>query len=255
MFFIISKILSFLIAPLTWIITLLLLALFLKNKKWSKRCLIYCVIVTLFFTNPFLANEAVGLWEYPITQDKDMAVSYDAGIVLGGGMVTIDADYNRMTFRNNVDRIMQAVNLYKTGRIKKMIISGGSGSLIFRNMLEASLLKRYFVTIGIPDSVMLIDSLSDNTYQNAVNSAQIIKKDFPNGKFLLITSSQHMRRAKACFEKAGISVTPYSTNKLTGKRIFNYQQFIIPDIEALGNWNSLIHEIFGYMVYSMSGYL
>lgn len=121
MFFIISKILSFLIAPLTWIITLLLLALFLKNKKWSRRCLIYCVIVTIFFTNPFLSNEAVRLWEYPITQDKELAVSYDAGIVLGGGMITIDSDVNRLTFRNNVDRILQAVSLYKTGKIKKMI--------------------------------------------------------------------------------------------------------------------------------------
>ncbi|MGD0710461.1 MAG: YdcF family protein [Bacteroidales bacterium] len=255
MFFIFSKILSFLINPLTWIITLLLLALFMKNKKWSRRCLIYCVIVTLFFTNPFLANEATRLWEYQITQDKDLVANYDAGIVLGGGMVTIDTQFDRMTFRNNVDRIMQAVSLYKTGRIKRMLISSGSGSLVFRDMLEAALLKRYLITIGIPDSVMLIDSISDNTYQNAINSAQIIKKNFPNGKFLLITSSMHMRRAKACFEKAGINVTPYSTNKETGKRLLDYKQFIIPDIEALGKWNSLIHEIFGYLVYNVYGYL
>jgi uncharacterized SAM-binding protein YcdF (DUF218 family) len=150
---------------------------------------------------------------------------------------------------------LQAVSLYKTGKIKKMIISSGSGSLVFRNMLEASLLKRYLLTIGIPDSVMIVDSLSDNTYQNAINSAQIIKKEFPKGKFLLITSSMHMRRAKACFEKAGITVTPYSTNKETGKRLFDYKNLIIPDIEALGKWNSLIHEIFGYIVYDVSGYL
>jgi len=255
MFFIISKILSFLIAPLTWIITLLLLALFLRNKKWSRRCLIYCVIVTLFFTNPFLANQAIRLWEYPITQDKDLAVSYDAGIVLGGGMVTIDTDYDRLTFRNNVDRILQGVSLYKTGRIKKLLISSGSGSLIFRNMLESALLKRYLLTIGIPDSVMLIDSLSDNTHQNAINSAQIIKKEFPNGKFLLITSSMHMRRAKACFEKAGINVIPFSTNKITGKWLSDYKHIFVPDIEALSKWNSLIHEIFGYLVYDISGYI
>jgi uncharacterized SAM-binding protein YcdF (DUF218 family) len=255
MFFIFSKILSFLIAPLTWIITLLLLSFIFKNRYWSRRCLLYCVSITLVFTNPFLAGEAVSLWEYPITLDKDLAASYDAGIVLGGGMITIDTQHDRLTFRNNVDRILQAVSLYKTGKIKKMIISSGSGSLVFRNMLEASLLKRYLLTIGIPDSVMIVDSLSDNTYQNAINSAQIIKKEFPKGKFLLITSSMHMRRAKACFEKAGITVTPYSTNKETGKRLFDYKNLIIPDIEALGKWNSLIHEIFGYIVYDVSGYL
>jgi uncharacterized SAM-binding protein YcdF (DUF218 family) len=255
MFFIFSKILSFLITPLTWIIVLLLLALFLKNKKWKKRCLVYCIIITLLFTNHFLADEAVSLWEYPITQNKDLAASYDVGIVLGGGMITIDADYDRMTFRNNVDRILQAVSLYKSGRIKKMLISSGSGSLIYRNMLEAALLKRYLSNIGIPDSVMLVDSISDNTYQNAINSSQILKKDFPKGKFLLITSSMHMHRAKECFEKAGINVTPYSTNKQTGKRGFDFIHFLIPDVEALTEWDSLIHEVFGYMVYDILGYL
>jgi uncharacterized SAM-binding protein YcdF (DUF218 family) len=255
MFFIIAQILSFLFNPVTWIITLLFLALFLRNKKWAKRCLVFVTIMTLFFTNPFITDEVIRLWEYPITQDKELAASYDAGVVLGGGMVTIDTDYDRMTFHNNTDRIFQAVGLYKTGRIKKMLISSGSGSLLFRDMLESSLLKRYLLTIGIPDSVILIDSLSDNTYQNAENSAQILKKEFPSGKFLLITSSIHMRRAIGCFNKAGIEVTPYSTCKITGRRTFRIGHLFIISIEALDNWDKLIHEVIGYAVYAIWGYL
>ncbi|MFA4852892.1 MAG: YdcF family protein [Bacteroidales bacterium] len=255
MFFIFSQILSFLFNPVTWIITLLLLALLLRNKKWAKRCLVFVTIMTLFFTNQFIADEVIRLWEYPITQDKELAASYDAGVVLGGGMVTIDTDYDRMTFRNSTDRIFQAVGLYKTGRIKKILISSGSGSLMFRDMLESPLLKRYLLTVGIPDSVILIDSLSDNTHQNAVNSAKILKKEFPAGKFLLITSSIHMRRAMGCFKKAGIQVTPYSTDKLTGKRIFRIGHLFIPGIDALEVWNKLIHEVIGYAVYAIWGYL
>jgi len=255
MFFIISKILSFLISPFTWIVVLVLLALFLRNKKWSRRCLIACVVVTLFFSNFFIADEAVRLWEYPITQDKELASVYDVGIVLGGGMITIDKEFNRMTFRNNVDRILQAVSLYKSGKIKKMLISSGSGSLMFRDMLESSLLKRYLVSIGIPDTAMLIDSVSDNTYQNAVNTAQILKKENTHGKLLLITSSIHMRRAMACFKKAGLTVTPYSTNKQTGRRIFDFGHFFIPSIDAIDSWDKLIHEVAGYLMYKIAGYL
>jgi uncharacterized SAM-binding protein YcdF (DUF218 family) len=255
MFFITSQILQFMFAPLTWIIALLLLAVFLKNKKWSRRCLIYAVIVTLFFTNCFIAAEFTRLWEYPITQDKDLDTTYDAGIVLGGGMVTIDTHYDRMTFRNSVDRILQGVSLYKTGRIKKILISSGSGSLIFRNMLEASLLKRYLITIGIPDSVILTDTTSDNTYQNAVNSAKILHKEFPSGKFLLITSSFHMRRALKCFIKAGIDATPYSTDIKTGEnRAFDIVSFLVPNTGALDTWNHLIHEWVGYLAYDAWGY-
>ena len=255
MFFVLAQILSFLITPLIWIITLFLLALFLKNKKWAKRCLIYGVIVSSFFSNSFISDIAVGLWEYPITLDNQMDSSYDVGIVLGGGMITIDAQNKRMTFRNNVDRMLQAVELYKKGKIKKMLFSSGAGSLIYRDMLESALLKKYLVSIGIPDSVILVDSLSDNTYQNAIYSKQILKKNCPNGKYLLITSSIHMRRAMGCFKKAGINIVPYSTNKQIGRFVFDFKHYLIPSIEAFGAWDSLIHELVGCIVYRIKGYL
>ncbi len=255
MFFLISKILSFLISPFTWIIVLLLLGVFLKNKKIARRLLISCVFVALFFSNSFIADEVFSWWEYPVTPDNQITQVYDVGIVLGGGMVTIDAQNNRMTFRNNTDRFLQAVSLYKTGKIKNILLSSGSGSLIYRDMLEASLLKKYMIQIGLPDSVILIDSVSDNTYQNAKYSAEILNKKFPTGKFLLITSSFHMNRALACFKKAGILADPYSTNKMMGKRKFDLMKLLIPNIEAISTWDKLIHEIAGYFTYSLMGYL
>ena len=255
MFFIIAQIVSFITSPLTWIIVLLLLAVFVKNKKWAKRFLIYSLIFTLFFTNNFFADEAIHLWEYPITNDKDLTETYDVGIVLGGGMVTIDAPSQRMTFRNNMDRLMQSILLYKQGKIKKMLFSSGSGSLVYRDMRESALIRKYLLTIGIPDSDILIDSISDNTYQHAVFSAQILKKKYPNGKYLLITSSTHMRRAQGCFKKAEISVIPYSTGLQIGKRMIDLKHYIIPNLGALGTWDKLIHEVIGYIVYAIKGYL
>ena len=260
-FFILAQILSFLIFPLTWIIALFLLALFLKNKKWARRCLIYGIIILLFFTNSFIANVAVGFWEYPITLDDEMTSDYDVGIVLGGGMVTIDAQNKRMTFRDNVDRMLQAAYLYKKGKIKKILFSGGSGSLIFRDMRESVLLKKYWLDLGIPDSVMLVDTISDNTYQNAIYSAKILNNVCPHGKFLLITSSIHLRRAMGCFKKAGIKVIPYGTNKRTGNffygmsHYFDFKTYFIPNIQAIGTWDQLFHEITGYFIYSLKGYI
>jgi uncharacterized SAM-binding protein YcdF (DUF218 family) len=174
---------------------------------------------------------------------------------LGGGMITIDTDSNRATFRNNTDRILQTVRLYKTGKIKKMLISSGSGSLEYRNMLESSLLKKYLITIGIPDSVIMIDSISDNTYQNAVCCAKILKSEPKNNRYLLITSATHMRRAKACFNKQGINVDIYATNKLAGKIKWSFEFLLLPDIEALDDWQNLLHELFGYFTYWIAGYL
>jgi uncharacterized SAM-binding protein YcdF (DUF218 family) len=255
MFFVLSKVLSFLLSPFIWIFILIVLALFLRSKKWSRRCLIWGVAALLFFTNSFIATEFVRLWEYSLTEDKNLEEVYDAGIVLGGSMVTIDTDNDRMTFHGNTDRMLQALRLYKDGKIKNILLSSGSGSLVFRDMLESSLLRRFLINIDVPDSVILIDSLSDNTHENAVNTAEILKSKFPQGKFLLITSSMHMRRALGCFRHEGFEVTPFSTCLITGEREFDIKQILIPNLEAFGMWDNLIHEVAGYLMYEMSGYI
>lgn len=255
MFFILSKIFSFFLSPFTWILILFVLALVLKNKKWSGRCLVYGIMVLLFFTNSFIADEALRLWEYPLTKDNDLKEPYDAGIVLGGGMVTLDTHTDRMTFHSNTDRMLQALKLFKENKIKNIIFSSGSGSIVHRSMLEAPLLKRYLTDIDVPGTSVLVDSLSDNTHENAMNTAKIIKEKFPEGKFLLITSSMHMRRALGCFRHEGINVIPYSTCLITGDREFDIAHILVPDLEALGHWDSLIHELFGYITYSVFGYL
>lgn len=255
-FFILSKLLSFLISPLTWILILLVSSLILKDKKISRKLLIITAIVFYFFTNSFIISEVLRLWEVQVTRDSELKPPYDVGIVLGGGMITYDDDYDRLTFRVNTDRILQAVALYKSGRIKKILISSGSGSLTYRDMLEASLLKRYLTTtLEIPDTALLIDSISDNTRQNALYSADILKKKYPHGKFLIITSATHIRRAMACFEKVGIHATPYSTDKITGKRRFYFNHLLLPNLDSIRHWELFLHEVVGYFVYLVMGYV
>ena len=255
MFFIISKLYSFLLTPFVWLFLLMLIMLITKNQKRLKKLMIITFCIFYFFSNSFIAGEFVDLWEFNMTPKEKLAQSYDVGIVLGGGMIQIDKKLNRLIFRNNVDRIMQAVDLYKEGRIKKILISSAAGTLFERYQNESKLMKPFLVRIGIPAEDILIDTLSDNTRQNAVQCAKILKKDFPGGKYLLITSAFHLRRANGCFRKVGLNVTPYATNKITGIRKYYFDYLFIPNLEALNNWNSLTHEVFGYIVYAVMGYV
>src|SRR5215213_3409990 len=83
MFFILSKILYYLVMPLTWILAALLLALFAKREKIRRRSLIMATLLVAFFTNPFLTNEAFLLWEHPPTPVSKVQ-QYDAAIILTG---------------------------------------------------------------------------------------------------------------------------------------------------------------------------
>ena len=119
MLFIFSKLLSFLIAPLTWIFILLVWAILTKQALKRRKLLISALLVLYVFSNSFLLNLVMRNWEIAPKKHNELS-SYDAGIVLGG-MLWYDKEFDRMQFTRSTDRVMQAVDLYKRGIIKKIV--------------------------------------------------------------------------------------------------------------------------------------
>ena len=82
-------------------------------------------------------------------------------------------------------------------------------------------------------------------------SDSILKKRIPNGKFLIITSAQHMRRAQYCFKQENINTTAFPTDCTTSYINFNFEYLFLPRIDALEVWETLLHEWIGYIVYKI----
>ena len=63
-----------------------------------------------------------------------------------------------------------------------------------------------------------------------------------------------MRRAVACFEKAGLKVIPFSTS---GERpLFDEptpNRLLVPDMRGFERWSKLAKEVIGYGVYWVAG--
>ncbi len=254
MFFIISKITAFLLSPLTLICVTFLCGIMIKNAKRSRKYFISAFVFFMFFTNSAIIDELTRWWEEPMTT-LDNGQTYDFGVVLGGGMVNVDTDNDRLIFRDNTDRLMQAMLLYQQGKVKKVIIAGGSGSLVYKDVIESKLIKRYWLEIGLPESDIIIDSTSHNTHENAVNCVSIINKSCKQAHILLITSALHMKRATACFINEDQCVTRYSVGKITGKRRTDIGYYLIPETEAITRWENYIHEVLGYFSYALMGYI
>jgi uncharacterized SAM-binding protein YcdF (DUF218 family) len=252
MFFALSKLLAFSITPALWITLLLLIAVFTKKETLKKRCLWWALGLFLFFSNKFIFNEVVRPWEVAITETKDLK-KYDIGIVLGG-MSSFNENLDRVQFYRGVDRLLQAIELYRKGHIKKIIFTGGSGRLLHPEMKEGKYLKRYFDYFNIPETDYLIESESQNTHQNATMTKAILDKEHLTGNVLLITSAFHMRRSLGCFKKAGIIADPYSTDLYGGGRSFEFDHLFIPDTSALEGWTNLLHEVVGFIIYKIMGY-
>ena len=254
MFFILSKILSFLISPLVWVFALLLWALLAKNPRRSKKLLVSSVIVLYLCSNSFLVDECFRLYE-PVTTDHDLQnTKFDGAIVLGG-LGDIDLRIGKITFGPAGDRLFQTLPLYYKGRIKKIIFTGGSGSVEFPEKREGLYIEKYLQGIKIPDSSLIIESNSKNTYENAKYTKVIFDSLKLTGKYLLVTSAFHMPRAMAVFKKQGFTnLEPYITNKSSGIRRFTPDHLLIPDPGAFIALETVLHEWLGFLTYKIRGY-
>jgi uncharacterized SAM-binding protein YcdF (DUF218 family) len=141
--------------------------------------------------------------------------------------------------------------------VKKLLISGSHGFLSSRGLDEALQLRDELVLWGVPMDDIWIDSVSQNTYENAVESFKILRHyGLEKGKILLVTSGTHMKRSVACFEKQGLEVAPFSTDLFTGpKRTYHWDEYLIPSLSTADDWSILTHEWAGYIVYKVMGYI
>lgn len=189
-------------------------------------------------------------WEIPSQKSSSIKEPYDVGILLGGAIKYYNTEMERIVYSSGADRFIQTIELYKEGKIKRVLISGGSGLLVSQQYKESDLLKKILLKMSFPEEDIIIENDSKNTYENAKLSAEILKKDFPGKKKLLITSAFHMRRSLACFKKQGLSPHPYAVDARLGSRRYTPDKIIIPDTECLMLWDVLFHEWIGFISYS-----
>jgi uncharacterized SAM-binding protein YcdF (DUF218 family) len=256
MFFFISKVLDFIISPLNWIIILFLLYFIVKNKKYKRIFLISSFSFLIFFSNPYIVNSVMDKWELRGIGYKKIDRTYEVGIVLGGFVKYYNSELKTLSFGDASDRLMEGLMLYKKGVIKKILISGGNANLV-GGFVEATLAKDFLIKYcEVPSEDILTDTLSKNTFQNAVESVKVLKENKINpSDCLIITSAFHMRRSLACFEKQGAMVTAYCCDQHSGKQFYNPTTLIVPNERYIEKWTLIFHELIGYAIYKMQGYV
>ncbi|HQU99758.1 MAG TPA: YdcF family protein [Bacteroidia bacterium] len=212
------------------------------------------LLLLVLVTNPFIINQVLHAYEMKGYSEKQIVRPYDICIVMGGSVRYFNGQTVRPVFGNGVDRLMQAVALYKAGKIKRILLSGGSGYVTLQHVKEADLLKPVLLNFGIPDSVIYIENQSRNTFENAYMSKQLIA-DMPQIKnILIITSAYHVVRTKACFEKLNLKADYFPVDALSGEISLTPDKILIPGADAVSNWVALLHEWLGLITYKMAGY-
>lgn len=244
MFFIFSKVLSFLMNLLLWVFAFLLIALFSKNVKRKRKFLLTGIIVLYIFSNSLLINLVAWCWDVRAT-DVPAGKKYTCAIVLGG-FSSDDGDGGGF-FNSAADRFIQGVRLQKTGQVNRLLITGGNGLLRPSAFREADWVREQLREMQVPDSCVLSESKSRNTIENAVFSKQLLQQHKFKGPYLLVTSAFHMRRSMMIFKKYGVDVVAYPCNFSSRRFSVSFDDFL-PNAGALAGWGTYIKEVIGYTV-------
>lgn len=255
MFFFLSKTLTYLLMPLVIICVSFLLSWFLRNLRWKKRLFLLGLLLLLFFSNEFIMNEVMRSWEIKATPFAALHKNYEYGVLLCGAAKSEVGPVDRVYIKSAADRINHAMQLYKMGYIKKVLVSGGSGRLIDIGEREADQLASLLELMGVPRKDILTENTSRNTHESAVEVKKMLEQNTIPGECILITSANHMRRSAACFRKVGWPMDTFSTDFFSHYRIFTLDVLLIPKIEALSSWHILIKEWMGYAAYWVMGYV
>lgn len=181
-------------------------------------------IITLFFLTWF------GIHTIFIIIDglNDNPKKADLGVVLGNKVEANGEPSNRLK-----KRLDKAIELYRKGFFKSLIVSGGIGK---EGFAEAGIMRDYLIRNQVPLKAICVDNKGKNTYCTAFNSKKIME-DQGLKSALIITQYYHITRTRLAFSQVGI------------KKIYSAHA----EIFELRDFYSLVREFFGYYRYLLLG--
>jgi uncharacterized SAM-binding protein YcdF (DUF218 family) len=231
MFFVLAKVLWFLLQPSTLMVAAVLAGTALSVTKWCRlgRGLAWVGCVAL----------AVG-------------PSITGIIVLGGGEDGQALGAPQLAGLNEAaERYTEAVALARRLPEARVVFSGGSGRLLTVEEPEAEGAGRLFAALGIAKDRITLETRSRSTHENALLTAQVLAPR-PDQRWLLVTSAWHMPRAMGCFRRAGFAVEPWPVDYRTPRPLDMTRAYgSVP--EGLRRIDFVTREYVGLVAYYLTG--
>jgi SanA protein len=123
---------------------------------------------------------------------KENAPNFRTAIVFGAGLRN-DGSATQVL----KDRVKTAVELYKSGKVEKLLLSGDNR---FVNYNEPAAMASYALDLGVPQTDLILDYAGQSTYDSCFRAKAIFKLE----QAILVTQSFHLPRALFICNQLGI---------------------------------------------------
>ena len=246
MFYLLSKTLDLLVAPLTWVLALALAGAwgaYRGRPRLALRAPLAAALV-LYVFSVYPVSDGLSAWlESSATTTMSATETYDVVVVLGG-VVGPGSTLAAPDFSEAVDRMLAGYDVIRHDRARYVLVTSDDE--------EAHTMASQFAAWGVDPERIVIEDRSHNTRQNATESARIIRARGWS-RILLVTSALHMPRAAGCFRAVGLTFDTLAVDRVapaTGHRSLHLD----PRVDALFLSSAALREAFGRVVYRAVGY-
>lgn len=161
--------------------------------------LLSCLGVILFLLFVWALSLVSLIWSYASQHDPYPA---DAAIVLGAAV------YKEVPTPVFAARIDHAITLYKSGQVRKILLTGGVGAGDI--LAESQTARHYCLARGIPDSAIALETRSHSTHENLLYLQPVIQAQHLE-RLLIVTDPLHSLRSVSIGRDLGLNAYPAPT--------------------------------------------
>lgn len=254
--FLASKLLTFLLEPLFWVLALLLASVLVAwRRPRAGRTLSALALLALVLgcwtpvPEALLRNLEA---QYPLPSEQSLQ-DYEGIVVLGGALSSPElwaAHPQQVGLNHQAERMTEAVALMRRHPHLRLLFTGGNARVSGKGASEAERAKMLFESLGIDPARVTYESASRNTYENALLTASMPGVD-KTRRWILLSSAFHLPRAMGVFTRAGWNVTAWPVDYRTTAHDswFDFSLHYGP-----ATWQLALHEWLGYAAYQLAGW-
>lgn len=250
-----SLVIALLMPPGIAILCALLALYFLFRMK--KRAATFFLMLSIIL-GWMLSTEAMGrlLTTGLISQvnhRQDMAPQ-DAEmlVILTGGMRYTGQEIGWLPEMESFQRLAAAMEVHQKLNSRTPILVSGGKTAGPHYPSESFVLKKRFDKDNARILPFILEEISTNTYENALQSAHIIQ-DRGASRILLVTSEEHMLRALAAFRGRGIDPLPLRVYTMS-RGPLSWKDYL-PSFKGVKTNATAIYEIYAIVDYLISDYI
>lgn len=243
--FLFKKIVAPLFFPLSIILEILIVGVFLlwftRRQKTGKMVVFAGVLLLALFSYGSIADICLKTLEdkYPPLMDLHQFSDVKLVVVLGGGHNSDQKlPVTSQISESSLSRLVEGIRIHKLLPKSKLILSGGG---VFDPVPEAKVMAGIAKVMGIGENRLVLEELSKDTK----DQARLIHKIVDDERFVLVTSASHMPRSMALFQKSGMKPIPAPADYLVKERQRANPGVFFPNAGSLRKMERVFYEYLG----------